>query len=821
MKADALGADIGGTAGAAIAPARSGRGTGAHAAGTAWNVWSRAIWLVGLGGFGLWLGWPLWTPDGTLIWRDVPQMVVPNLAFQGQVWRGATGPFLQMGRGPGMPFLGDPQTAGWYPGSWLAALAGPDLGFRLHQWVHLVWLGLGFGLLGRRRGGSLFSGLLAGMIAMAATPHLHGLEWLHITAGVAWVPWSLLAAERGYPRLQAICLALMIASGHAYLWVMAPVVALAGTMLLPRAARRAGLPSVLAVPLVTLPVWAGYLQVAGQFAPHGFGESEAAPITAFAPRHLLGFVMPRALRDFQFIGADGARQTFRQWGDFGWARQAYVGILPLGLAIWGLWHRGKWRRAAGCLVGGGLLLSMGLSWAAARWPALGRHVHHPASFIQLTSWGLLLLAASGFQVISRCRRRPLPWSRAALFCALPLLGAVLHRAAADAALDGEFHPLWNFAWQVGWVAWPLGSMALVGIFGWANRSWKRRTGRQAGGLPPSSAGQPWFALATGAGLGESLLWFGLLLGLVIGDAGWHSRPSVPRSLPVSSLPPRLLEGLEPGRLAVDPCLEELVRRPPAWASPEELTAAYGFLARVALPAIEVPNGFSYLGDYNPPFAHPGRRAFLDWLFGGPAVPGSDRLPLSIDQIKERASRLGVRYLVTHRQLEGVPPLKTLAFQKIWQVHLYDLGPAPAGTIMSRQAFQRLQEEVPVAASSAAEQITCEVALRPNGVQIRVPAPLGPGWGVFWPILPLPGWEPTAANDPRPVRGERFGWWIPLEDRSQAELVYIPPGLAWWMVGVVAGGIFLWQAGRVRTFAVARAPTTLVASSPTDGLGRPI
>ncbi len=762
------------------------------------NRRSEASLLIGLGLFALWLAWPLVDPARSLIWRDIPQMVVPNLAFQGEALREGFAPFVQLRRGPGMPFLGDPQTGAWYPGTWLAALAGPDTGFRVHQWAHLVWLGLGFALLGQRRRGNSFAGLLAGMIAMAATPHLHGLEWTHITAGVAWVPWSLLAAVSGHPRLWGGCLALMIASGHAYLWVMAPVVALAGMILLPRDLRGRGVRCLLALPLLTLPVWLGYLQLAGQFEAHGFTDRQAAPITGFDPGHLLGFLMPRALRDFRFVGSDGGIKTVRQWGAFGWSRQCYVGILALVLGIWGLWHRGKWRQAALCLTGGGLLLSMGLSWVAGRWPWIGRHIHHPASFIQLTSWGLLILAASGFQVISRSRR-PISRERAVLHVLLPIgLGAV-HHQVAEAALYGGLSPLWNFSWRVGWVAWPLASLALLGGHAW---TW---AGPPRASRPGLLISPRWVTMAT---LGRLVFLPLLFLSLVIGDAAWHSQPCLPRSLPPSSLPAGLFEGRPAGRLAVDPGLEAQVLRPPEWGSLEEMAAAYGFLARSGLPVIEVPNGFGYLGDYNPPFAHPGRRFLVGWLFGEDRPPEEGVLPLSFEDVRARAARLGVRYLVTHRHLAGpihpltthlrLPepaPLASMAFQGTWRVNLYDLGEPPPCTIMSRRDFLAFQEGALLATPSSREVSPIDVEVGPRGLRVRVPVSLGPGLGVCWPILPLPGWEALQGEEPAPELGRRFGIWIPMEDRREAGLVYSPPGLAWWLAGALAGGLLLWRLGR--------------------------
>ena len=79
-----------------------------------------------LAGCSLWLTWPFLSPANALTYRDIPRMVQPNLSFLQESVRRRSLPLLQHGRGPGMPYLYDPQAAVWYPGTWLAASLSLD-----------------------------------------------------------------------------------------------------------------------------------------------------------------------------------------------------------------------------------------------------------------------------------------------------------------------------------------------------------------------------------------------------------------------------------------------------------------------------------------------------------------------------------------------------------------------------------------------------------------------------------------------------------------------------------------------------------------------
>jgi hypothetical protein len=122
----------------------------------------------------------------------------------------------------GTPWLGNPQTAMFYPPNWLYAVADSE---RMVSWLMVAhhWLaGLGTFLLCRRYGFHWPAALLAGIAYLAAPYYVAGTGEGHYNQGclVAWIPWAFLlverlrAGQRGGVIGTTIVLALAFFCGH-------------------------------------------------------------------------------------------------------------------------------------------------------------------------------------------------------------------------------------------------------------------------------------------------------------------------------------------------------------------------------------------------------------------------------------------------------------------------------------------------------------------------------------------------------------------------------------------------------------------------------
>lgn len=170
---------------------------------------------------------------------DVMYYLPARVFFHDSVQRGEW-PWINPYTGMGRPFMADPQSAVWYPLTWLFAVFSPLPAYAAHLWLHHVIAAWGmYRLLRGERGGrssSVFEGLgnsgvnhqicrsaaVFGAIAFAFCGFVlaHRVH-LTIHAGAAWAPWVFwrlgrLADRPGVRRLVAavVVAALQTLSGH-------------------------------------------------------------------------------------------------------------------------------------------------------------------------------------------------------------------------------------------------------------------------------------------------------------------------------------------------------------------------------------------------------------------------------------------------------------------------------------------------------------------------------------------------------------------------------------------------------------------------------
>ncbi|HUG54552.1 MAG TPA: YfhO family protein [Vicinamibacteria bacterium] len=131
----------------------------------------------------------------TLFRRDVNMIWLPQAeSFVRAVASGAW-PLWDPWRTFGLPLLADPRAEVAYPPTWLNLLVPPGTYYTAFVAGHLLLGGMGMHLLARRRMGRLASATAAAVFVASGPVLSLGTMW-HQLAGVAWMPWVILALER-------------------------------------------------------------------------------------------------------------------------------------------------------------------------------------------------------------------------------------------------------------------------------------------------------------------------------------------------------------------------------------------------------------------------------------------------------------------------------------------------------------------------------------------------------------------------------------------------------------------------------------------------
>ncbi|MFQ5408958.1 MAG: hypothetical protein ACE5FI_11145 [Anaerolineales bacterium] len=251
--------------------------------------------------------------------------------------------------GMGAPLLANLQSAVFYPPNWLGLYLAPDYTLGLLAVLHLSFGALGMVRLARHLGLRAPAAVVAGFAFGFSDYFVARLWFISINNAAAWLPWIMLAADRAVlhrrrslPQLAGL-LALQLFAGHAQTTFY--TLLLAGSWALWRAlparnwrglARFAfGVTLGVAVAAVQLLPTAELLSLSERAAA---AEYEFATTYSLWPWRLLSFLAPT------FFGhpVDGSYWAYPTY----WEDAAYIGLLPLALALYGLWRFGVGRRFA-------------------------------------------------------------------------------------------------------------------------------------------------------------------------------------------------------------------------------------------------------------------------------------------------------------------------------------------------------------------------------------------------------------------------------------------------------------------------------------------
>lgn len=308
---------------------------------------------------------PVWPLAGLGADEDDILYYLPSRVFFHVAVQSGRLPQINPLTGLGRPFLADPQSAVWYPLTWLFAGLDPLVAYGASLWLHASLAAWGMYRLLRgaslARGPAVVGGLLFAFSGFMLAHRVH-FTMQHAAAWTPWVLWRLLrlcAASSNVPRrlgAAAVVIALQILAGHAQIAAMtafaAPVYLIGAGHGRVRSVMRCAAAAALAALLCSVQAVPTLLYVRDctrlQHSYWDFVQNSWDPrsaLTLVAP-FLYGQRTPNLMGD-------------RWWGPSHQCEQfAYAGVGTLLLAITAL-RSGAWNR----LSGRGLIL-LGIFGAA-------------------------------------------------------------------------------------------------------------------------------------------------------------------------------------------------------------------------------------------------------------------------------------------------------------------------------------------------------------------------------------------------------------------------------------------------------------------------
>ncbi len=421
------------------------------------------------------LGGVYYKRDIHLVWHaQVEGFVRSVFAGAWPVWD----PSLGFGR----PLLADPSAQVLYPLTWLNLLLRPWRYYTAFVVLHAFLSSVGLFLLARRLDLPAPSAVVSAALWLLSGPYLSGVDLWHHFAGVSWLPWVVLAADRalegrtiGRALLWGVVQGLQILAGSADACTMTALAVLA--LGVPRHVawrRDAVRPNLELIGLGLLASLAAVGISCGLWLPALDQVSRAA--RADLPREIRTYwsVHPLGLLDTVFPGlwsnlplnATMRALLFESREPF--LGSLYLGVGALGLVLASVGGPGHpLRRPLGAI----LVLSLGVSlgshapfygWATTLFPPF-RILRYPVKVTVLGAFAWSLLGGIGCE---RWRREtsggPPRWNRVAL--ALALFSGLAAAGALMASWGAVF-------WASRLLALPASITAAQGLAPTASRLW--------------------------------------------------------------------------------------------------------------------------------------------------------------------------------------------------------------------------------------------------------------------------------------------------------------------------------------------------------------
>jgi Bacterial membrane protein YfhO len=355
---------------------------------------------------------------------DAGQFGFPVAFFNRETWWHGEVPLWNPYNSCGIPFLAQWNTMALYPLSAFYLIFPLPWSYDVFCLGHLFLAGLGMYFLARRWTGNPLAAAVAGVVFAFNGLSWYSLMWGNIVASLGWMPWVVLAVERGWREggkwlaLAALATGMQLLSGGAEViimtWLLLVVLWLAqiGQGQIPRVkmtvrailigALGTGIAAAQLLPFLDL------LQSSQRGAGFGRSDFAAIPITGWANYLAPLFHCTRGLH------SQGVPLFSNQTA---WTSSYYLGVGIVGLALVAVVSRGNlrsWMLAGLSLFS--LLMALGgrahvYDWVKAILPPLG-FLRFPSKFVLLPTFAVPLLAAFGLNSLltappgtSRKRRR--------------------------------------------------------------------------------------------------------------------------------------------------------------------------------------------------------------------------------------------------------------------------------------------------------------------------------------------------------------------------------------------------------------------------------
>ncbi|MEI6513562.1 MAG: hypothetical protein WCO51_09855, partial [bacterium] len=353
-----------------------------------------------------------WNP---LLWDGIAQFYVWR-DFVWQTERSGYVPLWNPHQFCGAPMLANSQSAPLYPPHLLLAYFSTPIAITLAVLFYLWWAGFGASLLCWRLGGGLWPSLLAGIVFQLSTFFVSWLQLPSIPATASWYPWIVLATiglfeSPTWKRMAALgaCIGLMLLAGHlqfAFYGLLLFGLLSAYLMLVYRMSGK----SLRCCGLLIIGIILGFLLSLPQVLPalelsrHSHRQVVASEDGYFAYSALampLANLVTYFVPDFFGHPMDGD-----YWGWTNYAENAlFVGIIPLLLALYGLFRRGGSREKWFFLTLIGIALLMALGTAINRFfyflvPGFSS-TGSPARVLVLAAFALAILSGLGLERMLR------------------------------------------------------------------------------------------------------------------------------------------------------------------------------------------------------------------------------------------------------------------------------------------------------------------------------------------------------------------------------------------------------------------------------------
>jgi len=388
-----------------------------------------------------------------------------DMIGQEAAWRAFAADNIKTGHFPlwnpydygGQPFLGDFQSAEFYPPNVVYLFLPLARAVNLSYLLHLLLLGWGMGFWVTRRGGHPLAGLLAGLGLALSGPvflRLYSGHLTHINT-VAWSPWMFCALETSWRSrplrpllLAAACVCLQILGGSPqyvfYIAIAAGIHAVVYSLIEPAVRRRA-------LPFVAMVYLCGAALAAAQLLPGLAASAEGvrqdklafgfARLISFPPESLLTTIAP----DFF-----GNLSNVAYWGRYNvWETSAFVGVTGLVLAMLAPCAAAcrRWACADWLIVAALFILALGDHTPVFRLlydyaPFFGQF-RGTAKFLFPTALFLFLNIGAGADAVIRGQLGPKPLALGLVFAGLVTFGL----GYAIENNPGYLESLWTIAHQ--------------------------------------------------------------------------------------------------------------------------------------------------------------------------------------------------------------------------------------------------------------------------------------------------------------------------------------------------------------------------------------